>query len=84
VFCSRCKSECRDGIIGCPDCNLPLVGSLVTVQQPDQPAGPAIVWRGNNPIDFAFQPRYGIFLRQDDLAQVKKVIGEAFATKLSE
>jgi hypothetical protein len=111
VFCSRCKSECRDGIIGCPDCNLPLVGSLDTVEQPDQPAGPAIVWRGNNPIDFsfalavlkaheiqsyqitehdnlpyltAFQPRYGIFVRREDVAQAGKVIGEAFATKLSE
>jgi hypothetical protein len=111
VFCSRCKSEYRDEITHCPDCNLPLVGSLHTVERPDQPVGPAIAWRGNDPIDFsralaalkaneiqsyqitehdnlpyltAFQPRYGIFVRRDDVARAEKAIREALASKLSE
>jgi hypothetical protein len=81
------------------------------VKQPDQPVGPAIAWRGNDPIDFsralaalkaheiqsyqitehdnlldltAFQPRYGIFVRRDDVARAEKAIREAFAIKLPE
>ena len=111
MFCSRCKSEYRNGITRCPDCNLPLVGLLDMVEQPVQPAGPAIAWRGNDPIDFSralaalkaheiqsyqisehdnlpylttFQPRYGIFVRRDDVAQAEKVIREALASRLSE
>jgi hypothetical protein len=111
VFCSRCKSEYRDGIARCPDCNLPLVDSLDMAEPPVQPAGPAIAWRGNDPIDFSralaalkaheiqsyqisehdnlpylttFQPRYGIFVRRDDVAQAEKVIREALASRLSE
>jgi hypothetical protein len=111
VFCSRCKSEYRDGITRCPDCNLPLVGSLNTAERPDQPSGPAIVWRGNDPIEFgralaalkdheiqsyqitehdnlpyltAIQPRYGIFVRRDDVSRAEKVIREALAAKLAE
>jgi hypothetical protein len=31
-----------------------------------------------------FRPRYGIFVRRDDVARAEKVIREAFASKLSE
>jgi hypothetical protein len=111
MFCAHCKAEYRDGITRCPDCNVPLVESLDSALKPTSQDGPAIAWRGNDPIDFsralaalkaheiqsyqitehdnlpyltAFQPRYGIFVRRDDVARAEKAIREAFTSKLSE
>lgn len=79
--------------------------------QPPAQDGPAIAWRGNDPVDFSralaalkaheiqsyqisehdnlsyvpvLRPRYGIFVRRDDVSRAEKVIGDALASKLSE
>ncbi|MGB8540351.1 MAG: hypothetical protein WCD49_01825 [Candidatus Acidiferrales bacterium] len=84
--------------------------SLDGVPKSPAPDGPALAWRGNDPVEFSralaalkareiqsyqiaehdnlsyvpvFRPRYGIFVRRDDVARAEEVIREALASKLS-
>jgi hypothetical protein len=105
MFCPKCRAEYRAGISRCPDCGIALIKSLDS-EPPPTPEGPALAWRGNDPVAFsralaalrehkiqsyqiaehdnlpylaAFQPRYGIFVRREDVSRAEKVIREAFA-----
>jgi len=106
MFCPKCKAEYRAGIARCPDCDEALVTILDSSKEPVGQVGPALAWRGNDPVAFsralaalrehkiqsyqiaehdnlpylaAFQPRYGIFVKREDVSRAEKVIRETFA-----
>jgi hypothetical protein len=106
MFCPKCKAEYRAAITRCPDCDEALVAKLEPPRSLAAPDGPALAWRGNDPVSFsralaalrehkiqsyqivehdnlpylaAFQPRYGIFVRREDVSRAEKVIRETFA-----
>lgn len=53
MFCPKCKAEYRAGITSCPDCDEALVAELDTPKAPAGQVGPALAWRGNDPVAFS-------------------------------
>jgi hypothetical protein len=49
MFCPKCKAEYRAGITRCPDCDEALASSKAPAGQ----VGPALAWRGNDPVAFS-------------------------------
>src|SRR5271168_4307890 len=106
MFCPKCKAEYPADVTQCPDCDELLVAELDPSKSLAVPNGPALAWRGNDPVAFsralaalrehkiqsyqiaehdnlpylaAFQPRYGIFVKREDVSRAEKVIRETFA-----
>jgi Putative prokaryotic signal transducing protein len=53
MFCPKCEAEYRAGVTRCPDCDEGLVGKLDSSKAPAGQAGPALAWRGNDPVAFS-------------------------------
>jgi hypothetical protein len=53
MFCPKCKAEYRAGITRCPDCDETLVRRLDSSKAPAGQVGPALAWRGNDPVAFS-------------------------------
>ena len=53
MFCPKCKAEYRAGITRCPNCDEALVTILDSSKEPAGQGGPALAWRGNDPVAFS-------------------------------
>ena len=53
MFCPKCKAEYRADITHCPGCGEPLVARLDSSKSGAVPNGPALAWRGNDPVSFS-------------------------------
>jgi hypothetical protein len=53
MFCPQCKAEYRTGFTRCSDCDVNLVSSLDPSAPSAMPAGPALAWRGDDPVIFS-------------------------------
>jgi Putative prokaryotic signal transducing protein len=53
MFCPKCKAEYRGDIARCPDCDEALVAKLEPAKSLALPDGPALAWRGNDPVAFS-------------------------------
>jgi len=53
MLCPKCKAEYCADIKRCPDCHEPLVAELDSSRASDRFSGPALAWRGNDPVSFS-------------------------------
>jgi hypothetical protein len=53
MFCPQCKVEYRPGFTRCSDCDVDLVTSLDPSISPAKQQGPALAWRGDDPVIFS-------------------------------
>jgi hypothetical protein len=53
MFCPQCKVEYRPGFTHCSDCDVVLVPSLDPSIPPARHDGPALAWRGDDPVIFS-------------------------------
>jgi hypothetical protein len=53
MFCPKCEAEYRADIKRCPDCDEPLAAELGSSKSTDGTSGPALAWRGNDPVSFS-------------------------------
>ena len=53
MFCPKCKAGYRAAITRCPDCDEALVAKLEPPKSLAAPDGPALAWRGNDPVSFS-------------------------------
>jgi hypothetical protein len=53
MFCPKCKAEYRAGITRCPNCDEALVTKLDSSKASAGQIGPALAWRGNDPVAFS-------------------------------
>ena len=53
MFCPKCKAEYRADVTRCADCDEQLVAELDSSVASDGLSGPALAWRGSDPVSFS-------------------------------